>query len=141
MNVMTARLEHANITVQDPDAITRFMLTAFPHFHIRGQGNDSQNRHWRHVGDDDFYVALQQGSEGGTRTPYGNTPGFNHLAWEVNDLDALNKRMQEAGYPVNLVADEHPARTRMYFYDPEGNDWEFVQYHSTDPSERNDYSS
>jgi hypothetical protein len=40
----------------------------------------------------------------------------------------------------NLVAAEHPARKRVYFHDPEGNDWEFVQYFTTDPSERNDYS-
>jgi hypothetical protein len=27
----------------------------------------------------------------------------------------------------------------MYFYDPEDNDWEFVQYLSQDLAERNDY--
>jgi hypothetical protein len=27
----------------------------------------------------------------------------------------------------------------VYFYDPEGNDWEFVQYFSQNPAERNDY--
>ena len=54
------------------------------------------------------------------------------------------------GMTANLVAAEHPARKRVYFYDPEGNDWEFVQYFTTtspplhhhfttDPSERNDY--
>lgn len=44
------------------------------------------------------------------------------------------------GMSPNLVAAKHPARKRVYFYDPEGNDWEFVQYFTTDPSERNDYS-
>ncbi len=38
------------------------------------------------------------------------------------------------------VPNEHPHRTRVYFNDPEGNDWEFVEYHSQDPSERNDYA-
>ena len=32
-----------------------------------------------------------------------------------------------------------PYRKRVYFTDPEGNDWEFVQYSSDDPLERNDY--
>ena len=32
-----------------------------------------------------------------------------------------------------------PYRKRVYFTDPEGNDWEFVQYSSDDPAERNDY--
>jgi hypothetical protein len=27
----------------------------------------------------------------------------------------------------------------VYFYDADGNDWEFVQYTSDDPAERNDY--
>ncbi len=38
------------------------------------------------------------------------------------------------------VPNEHPHRTRVYFNDPEGNDGEFVEYHSQDPSERNDYA-
>jgi hypothetical protein len=47
---------------------------------------------------------------------------------------------QAAGYEPNMHADGHPARRRVYFYDPEGNDWEFVQYLSDDPAERNDYA-
>ena len=30
-------------------------------------------------------------------------------------------------------------RKRVYFLDPEGNDWEFVQYLSANPAERNEY--
>jgi hypothetical protein len=37
------------------------------------------------------------------------------------------------------VPNHHPHRQRVYFLDPEGNDWEFVQYFSADPAERNDY--
>jgi hypothetical protein len=37
------------------------------------------------------------------------------------------------------VPNAHPFRRRVYFEDPEGNDWEFVQYFSADPRERNDY--
>ena len=48
--------------------------------------------------------------------------------------------MRRAGFEPNLTADEHPARKRRYFYDPDGNDWEFVQYATDDPEERNDYS-
>jgi hypothetical protein len=32
-----------------------------------------------------------------------------------------------------------PYRKCVYFYDPEGNVWEFVQYLSQDPAERSDY--
>jgi hypothetical protein len=27
----------------------------------------------------------------------------------------------------------------VYFYDPEGNDWEFVEYRTDDPGKRHDY--
>ena len=45
-----------------------------------------------------------------------------------------------AGFGHNLLVDDHPARRRIYFYDPDGNDWEFIEYTSADPAMRNDYS-
>jgi hypothetical protein len=48
--------------------------------------------------------------------------------------------MRAAGYEPNLKANEHPARQRVYFYDPDGNDWEFVEYTTSDVHGRNDYS-
>jgi hypothetical protein len=30
--------------------------------------------------------------------------------------------------------------SRVYFTDTEGNDWEFVEYRSSDPAQRNDYA-
>jgi len=134
------RLEHANLSVHDTDAMTRFLLAAFPEFRVRGEGLDGQGRQWRHVGNDDFYVALQAVPENSGRTPYGNQTGLNHLGWEVDDLDALEARLADAGFPRNLNVDSHPARERRYFYDPDGNDWEFVRYTTTDPAARNDYS-
>ena len=47
--------------------------------------------------------------------------------------------MARAGFRPNLRIDDHPARRRIYFHDPEGNDWEFVEYASTDPAQRNAY--
>ncbi len=134
------RLEHANLSVTDADALTHFIEAAFPSFRVRGAGNDGAGRPWRHVGDEQFYIALQTVPAGAVRTPYGDTPGMNHLGWEVDDLDELRQRMEKAGYPPNLWDDSHPARRRLYFYDPDGNDWEFVEYASDDPTQRNDYS-
>jgi catechol 2,3-dioxygenase-like lactoylglutathione lyase family enzyme len=134
------KLEHANLSVQNTDEMERFLITAFPDFRRRGEGLDGQGRHWRHVGNDEFYVALQTVPGNRHRTPYGDDTGLNHLGWEVDDLDALVDRMRRAGFEPNLTADEHPARKRRYFYDPDGNDWEFVQYATDDPEKRNDYS-
>ena len=35
---------------------------------------------------------------------------------------------------------EHPHRRRKYFFDADGIEWEFVEYASGDPAQRNDYS-
>ncbi len=74
------------------------------------------------------------------RVPYSNSTGLNHLGWEVDDVEALEARMRAAGFVPNLREHDHPARLRTYFYDPDGNDWEFVQYLTNVPAERNDYS-
>ena len=134
------KLEHANLSVQNTDEMERFLIAAFPDFQRRGGGLDGQGRPWCHVGNDEFYIALQTVPDNRHRTPYGNDTGLNHLGWEVDDLAALVERMQRAGFEPNLAADDHPARNRRYFYDPDGNDWEFVQYLTSDTKERNDYS-
>jgi catechol 2,3-dioxygenase-like lactoylglutathione lyase family enzyme len=133
------RLEHANVSVHDPEGITRFMLAAFPDFRVRGEGLDDYGRLWRHVGDDECYVALQAVPKDSSRHPYGSTPGLNHLGFEVDDLDALRARLEAAGFAHNLLVANHPARRRIYFHDPEGNDWEFVEYTTGDRAKRNDY--
>ncbi len=54
-------------------------------------------------------------------------------------MEALRERLRTAGYQDSTVPNGHPHRQRVYFHDPEGNDWEFVEYRSEDPAERNDY--
>jgi catechol 2,3-dioxygenase-like lactoylglutathione lyase family enzyme len=71
--------------------------------------------------------------------PYSGEPGVNHLAYEVDDVESLRARLMAAGFRESTVPNAHPHRKRVYFYDPDGNDWEFVQYFSQDPAERNDY--
>jgi catechol 2,3-dioxygenase-like lactoylglutathione lyase family enzyme len=66
-------------------------------------------------------------------------PGLNHLAYKVDDVDALHGRLLAAGYRDSTLPNKHAHRKRIYFYDPEGNDWEFVQYLTDDPAKRHDY--
>jgi len=70
---------------------------------------------------------------------YRGDPGVNHLAYEVDDVESLRVRLKSAEYRDSTVPNAHPHRKRVYFYDPEGNDWEFVQYLSQDLAKRNDY--
>ena len=139
---MSVRLEHANLIVRDVDETIRFLRTAFPEFRVRGEGKTWHGVRWVHVGTDATYVALNEATrEPAERwVPYAGKPGLNHLAFEVDDADALRTRLRAAGYEDSTVPNAHPHRRRVYFHDAEGNDWEFVQYLSEDPAERNDYA-
>ena len=136
---MTARLEHANLSVHDIDAIIRFLQTALPEFRIRRDMTEADGSRWVHLGTEETYIALNQAKclLGATRK---GSP-LNHLAYEVAGVETLRSRLRQAGYEENaLVPNTHPYRKRLYFYDPEGNEWEFVQYLSNDPAKRNDYT-
>ena len=137
---MTVRLEHANLMVRDVDGMIRFLKTAFPEFEVRGGGR-SNGRRWVHVGTEETYLALNEASvEPAERwVPYSGRPGVNHLGYEVEDVAALRARLRAAGYRDSTVPNNHPHRKRVYFHDPEGNDWEFVEYSSALAAERNDY--
>lgn len=139
---MTIRLEHANLIVRDMDAMIHFIQTALPEFLIRHDETDADGHRWVHVGTEDSYLALNQAtSEGAERwVPYEGKPGLNHLGFEVEDAEAVRTRLNAAGYRDSTYPNEHPYRRRVYFYDDEGNDWEFVQYLSDDPEQRNDYA-
>jgi catechol 2,3-dioxygenase-like lactoylglutathione lyase family enzyme len=140
---MTVRLEHANLIVRNIDATLRFVRSAFPEFRVRYDSKDSTEGRWVHVGTDDSYIALTQSSVEPQQhwTPYMGIPGVNHLGYEVDDAEALRQRLQAAGYTESTVPNDDRYRHRVYFYDPDGNDWEFVQYLSNDPAERNEYPS
>lgn len=133
------KLEHANLSVTDVEATTRFMRAALPELTIRGEGRDDRGRPWRHVGNEHFYVALQGVDGAMTRQPYGDSVGLNHLGWQVDDAGEVEARMRAAGFEPNLRIDDHPARRRVYFHDPDGNDWEFVEYLTEDLAARNSY--
>jgi catechol 2,3-dioxygenase-like lactoylglutathione lyase family enzyme len=138
---MSTRLEHANLAVRDVEAAIRFLTTAFPEFRIRREGKTWQGWRWVHLGTDEIYFALNEAPEAAAEqwVPYAGKPGVNHLGFEVDDAGALRTRLAAAGYEDSTVPNDHPHRRRVYFHDAEGNDWEFVEYLSDDPAERNDY--
>jgi catechol 2,3-dioxygenase-like lactoylglutathione lyase family enzyme len=137
---MKTRLEHANMHVRDLDRMLEFIGTAFPDFVIRFDSGAEDPERWVHIGNDDFYLAVYRATgDGRGRAPYDGNPGINHLGFVVADTDAVRQRLLEAGFTETTVPNDHPARRRIYFNDAEGNDWEFVQYFTADPKQRNDY--
>ena len=139
---MSIRLEHANLSVRDVDGTIRFLTTACPELRLRGRGQDCAGRSWAHLGTDESYLSLlaASGEAAEPFVPYAGRPGLNHLGFEVEDVAAVRTRLLAAGYRETTVPNAHPHRTRVYFADAEGGDWEFVEYHSPLPAERNDYA-
>jgi len=136
---MSGRLEHANLTVGDLDAAVDFLLTALPDFRVRGAGVGPEGLRWVHVGSDLSYIALNEAAPTSDERP-GHWRGVNHLGFEVDDAQAVRRRLLAKGYREGFVPESHPHRQRIYFLDGDDNEWEFVEYASDRPEERNDYS-
>ena len=136
---MKVYLEHANITFADLDGAVAFFQTAFPEFKIRGGGGEGLDR-WLHVGTEDTYVALSQGHAENPPVKDYNRQGYNHIGFIVEDVEALAQRLLNKGYERSYPKTVQKFRIREYFFDHEGNDYEFVQYLSDKKEEQNDYS-
>lgn len=139
---MTAYLEHANITVPDIDAAIAFLKVVEPAFKVRHDGMAQDGYRWVHIGTDSSYIALQEPHSGpapaNARPAYQNY-GVNHLAWVVDDIAAVVRRLEARGYRKGMVED-HSHRKRAYYFDTAGFEWEFLQYLSEDPAQRNSYT-
>ena len=141
---MAFRLEHANITVASIDEVVTFLTAAFPQFNVRGSSQsetDGREKRWLHVGTHETYIALEEiiPPFETDRKAY-REPGINHVGFVVDDLDALIRRLQDAGYETSDLAEDVPYRKRTYIFDKSGNEWEFVQYLTDDPDKANTYA-
>ena len=140
---MVSYLEHVNITVTDVDEAIRFFQTAMPDWKVRADvsGGSRSCQRWVHLGTDVSYIAIEDRgvTEKGPHKPYVHS-GVNHLGFVVDDLDAVSKRLTEGGYSEGLKVPDNPNRKRIYFFDNEGNEYEFVEYLKPEITSRNDYS-
>lgn len=136
-------LEHLNLTVDDLEATTRFILTALPSWRLRGQGEmDWYGKRiaWRHVGDDHFYLALQEGGEGAAPAWDSHQLGAKHVGFVVPDVKALVQRLVQAGFPLDHWGADVPTRLSAYLMAPGGLQCEFVEYRTDDLAARQSYT-
>ena len=117
-------LEHANITVSDPDRSSA-LLQKLCGWHERWRG-PSQLSGWTiHVGNERDYLAIYTNEKEHERFAKG-VP-LNHIGLVVDDLDAAERIVEEAGLvPFNHM-DYEPGR-RFYFFDWDGIEFEMVSY-------------
>jgi len=123
-----ASLEHVNITVSDPAATARWLGTVFG-WKTRWQGPAIHGGETAHVGGDDFYVALYAPPNQGAPAvqSYDIRGGLNHVGIVVDDLDAAQAGVKDAGFTPHSHADYEPGR-RFYFHDGDGIEWEVIAY-------------
>lgn len=125
-----SRLEHVNVTVQDPKASAEVLCDLFD-WKIRWEGSAIHSGRSVHVGDDDTYVALYNPDPDGTLDTYGDNyrtlRGLNHIGVVVDDLDAVEARVDAKGFQTHSHADYEPGR-RFYFHDGNGLEIEVVSY-------------
>ena len=133
-------LEHINLIVSDiPRALT-FYRAAFPHWDIRTQGEGEwygKPRHWIHFGDAYQYIAFSDHGEGDNRDLRGHQVGLAHFAYVTHSIDAVIKRLAQAGFTVSNSGADNRYRRNSYFIDPDGYEVEFVEYLSDLPTQRN----
>ena len=140
---MPYTLEHSNLSVPDPQETINFLLTAIPHWKIRSNGVYSEfepHVNWWHVGDENTYIAIQDDGDEKLEMYSKRWTGIKHLGFSVPDLAALISRLNKKGYCVSNESGPHPHRKGAYFHDRNGIEYEFIQYLSENPVERNDYS-
>ena len=125
---MTARLEHANYTVADPDETAAWMCEVFG-WHIRWSGAAMQSGRTVHVGDDNSYVALYTpgAPKKANEDNYSTIGGLNHIAVVTDDIKAMETKVKAAGFTPQNHADYEPG-LRFYFYDGDGIEYEVVSY-------------
>ncbi|QIE55550.1 VOC family protein [Pikeienuella piscinae] len=126
-------LEHANVTVSDPDETARRLSRLFG-WRVRWTGASKDGGYTVHVGGERSYLALYRGKGAQSREAVSATGesqrtrgGLNHIAVTVDDLDSIRELAATEGFSPGSVQDYEPGR-RFYFHDGDGIEFEVVSY-------------
>jgi catechol 2,3-dioxygenase-like lactoylglutathione lyase family enzyme len=136
-------LEHVNLTVRDLDRTLHLLLTALPHWRVRGEGRMDwygQSIRWLHVGDEHQYLALQSHGQGDALPWQGHATGVKHLGLIVPDVAAVVARLEAEGFALDHWGGQTALRRSAYVVDEGSVQFEFVEYASAVPSERLEYA-
>lgn len=126
---MTAQLEHANLTVTDPDATAGWMCRLFG-WTVRWSGPALAGGRTVHVGTEAGYLALYRPAtdlQDSDIESYARIGGLNHVGVIVPDLALAETRVRDLGFTPHSHADYAPGK-RFYFHDFDGIEFELVEY-------------
>ena len=117
-------LEHANITVSDPDRSSA-LLQQLCGWHERWRGASQLGGWTIHVGNERDYLAVYTNE--GKGGPFVKGAPLNHIGLVVDDLDGAEAVVVAAGLEPFNHMDYEPGR-RFYFFDWDGIEFEIVSY-------------
>lgn len=120
----TGYLEHVNLTVSDIERTAAF-LEKLLGWRIRWRGPSQMGGETIHVGGDADYVALY--THGAAVGRFAKGVPLNHVGIVVDDLDAAEQAVRDAGLEPYSHGDYEPGR-RFYFFDWDGIEYELVSY-------------
>lgn len=122
------RLEHVNLTVNNPDVTAKMLSTVFG-WAVRWKGPSALGGYTVHVGSDEDYIAVYtpQTSDDQSVVKDSAKQGLNHVGVVVDDLDAVEKCVEKLGLKPFSHGDYEPGR-RFYFLDTDGIEYEVVSY-------------
>jgi catechol 2,3-dioxygenase-like lactoylglutathione lyase family enzyme len=129
-HMSTINLEHANVTVTDPDASAALLCRLFD-WKVRWEGTAMDAGRTVHVGSEDTYIALysQPDVTSANVNSYATQGQMNHLGVVVENLNDIKQRVTGEGLIITSEADYEPGR-RFYFDTPDGLEIEVVSYSS-----------
>lgn len=121
----TATLEHVNISVTDGNR-TADLIARLTGWHRRWEGPSLDNGRSIHLGTEDSYVAIHTSPRisGG----FTKSVPMNHIGIAVDDLDAAEGVVIDAGLTPFNHSDYQPGPRSFYFLDWDGIEWEIVSY-------------
>lgn len=124
------RFEHLNLTCRSLDTTQQFYQTLFPDWRVRAQGVGPTGDRWVHFGNDQVYLSLNHDpASQRTQQPYEGT-GINHVGFVIEDGEAF-KALLAANHIEFYTLTAPETRHRIYVSDPDGNEVELVEYHSS----------
>lgn len=111
---MKVALEHINVTLEDIDKAAQAFVDIFG-WKIHWQGEALDKGRTIHVGNEETYVALYSHNDSKRQDIDHKTIGnLNHIGLIVDDLDAVESRVEGAGYKPYNHGNYEPGR-RFYF--------------------------
>jgi len=123
-----AYLEHANLTVKDPDETAQMLVELFG-WRVRWAGDAIYGGYSVHVGGEQSYLALYalKSDQRKSVDSYRHLLGLNHLGIVVDDLDTAEQAVIAAGFKPHSHADYEPGN-RFYFKDNDEMEFEVICY-------------